>query len=409
MHRSDYGCGPARKKVCLAFAQIIDAMPPGETNMNGLAYNISYWKAKNRVRLRASFARFFLGALCLTAMAAAALAESPIRSDEDVLFLPALAYRNPAGLWVVNFRGYVFEPEPDSLKRRALLSGLRSALDVSDDSPESEMMAERARLLLVDHKRGKKIRVHLFKREFHLAESRSAGELRGSFLLPADSFSEELQAGQNPELEFFATAQDGRRFSGTIQIVEAVGVSVISDIDDTIKISNVLDKKELMRRTFIRNFEAVPGMAEVYRAHEAAGYSFHYVSGSPWQLYPPLASFLKTAGFPDGTFHLRELSMDSILNFIDADPLEYKGAMISLLLRQMPQREFVLIGDSGEKDPEVYTAIATEYKRQIRAIVIHDVRPPGEVDARIAELRARIPDTRFVVFRDAAEIATARF
>lgn len=345
----------------------------------------------------------------LVSLVTAVFSESPIHSDEEILFLPGFAYPNPAGRWVVRLRGYVYEPENDSRKRRVLLSGLRSALDVPDDGLASRMLAQRARLFLVDHQRGKKIRVNLRGRKLHLPESRSNGQLRGSFLLPAGSFRQELLLNRNPRQPFFAAARDGRKFSGEIHIVDAVGVSVISDIDDTIKISRVLDKSELIRRTFLKEFEAVPGLAKLYSTHARAGHAFHYVSGSPWQLYPALEKFQKRMGFPDGSYHLRELRLKSILSFVDADPFAYKIETISSLLRELPRREFVLIGDSGEKDPEVYTTIAQKFERQVRGIFIRDIRSPGEIEARIRKLRAKIPRTRFVVFREASEIASVRF
>jgi hypothetical protein len=335
--------------------------------------------------------------------------QNSIDSDEEVLFLPGLAHRSVGGRWAVRLRGYIYEPKYDSRKARALLAGLRSALEISEDAPAGRLLAERARLFLVDHERGERIRINLVGRELVLRTSGSGGQFGGAILLPPDSFRRALLASPNPRLPFFANSIDGRRFDGIVQVVDEVGVSVISDIDDTIKISNVLQKKELMRRTFLKEFEAVPGLAKLYRGQARSGHTFHYVSGSPWQLYPALGDFLSRAGFPAGSYHLRELRSKAILSFIDADPFEYKVETIGGILRSLPRREFVLIGDSGEKDPEVYTAIAQEFGRQVRSILIRDVREPGTIDTRIRSLRAQIPRTRLVVFRDASEIAGVHF
>jgi len=51
-----------------------------------------------------------------------------------------------------------------------------------------------------------------------------------------------------------------------IHFIAAEGVSIISDIDDTIRVSNVADRAALLRGTFVEPFAAVPRMAELYVA-----------------------------------------------------------------------------------------------------------------------------------------------
>jgi phosphatidate phosphatase APP1 len=78
------------------------------------------------------------------------------------------------------------------------------------------------------------------------------------------------------------------RFRGEALIVPPQGVSIISDIDDTIKRTQVRDRREMLLNTFARRFEAAPGMAAYYRAlAQAPDTRFHYLSASPIQLYPP--------------------------------------------------------------------------------------------------------------------------
>ena len=91
------------------------------------------------------------------------------------------------------------------------------------------------------------------------------------------------------------------------------------------ELSDVLNKRELLRNTFLREFVPVEGMAELYRhwgeEHEAV---FHYVSASPWQLQPELEGFLRNSGFPPATFHLKSVRLnalpgsgDSLLNLLE--------------------------------------------------------------------------------------------
>ena len=96
-------------------------------------------------------------------------------------------------------------------------------------------------------------------------------------------------------------------FAGVVHFPSPQGVSVISDIDDTIKISEVKDRKLLLQNTFFRPFQAVPGVPDKYRQWAEAGVAFSSVSASPWQLYDPLANFFRQVGFPHATFHLKRV------------------------------------------------------------------------------------------------------
>jgi Uncharacterized conserved protein (DUF2183) len=104
---------------------------------------------------------------------------------------------------------------------------------------------------------------------------------------------------------------------------------VISDIDDTIKITEIpAGFKVVVINTFFRDFVAAPEMAKMYQGFNGA--SFHYVSGGPWQLYGPLSEFLfsEKAGFPEGTFHMKQVSKN-LLSAATWEDLKGKRCMIS--------------------------------------------------------------------------------
>ena len=182
------------------------------------------------------------------------------------------------------------------------------------------------------------------------------------------------------------------------------GISVVSDIDDTIKQSSVRDRRELLLNTFARPFAAAPGMAARYRelARDPAT-RFHYVSSSPIQLYPPLAAFLRDADFPDGSMHLRETTSLRRLIGKQADSRLHKRAAIQALLRDFPQRRFVLIGDSGEHDPEIYAALAREHPQQVIAIGIRDVTGEARDAARYRHAFTGVDAGAWSVFGDPSD------
>ena len=130
-----------------------------------------------------------------------------------------------------------------------------------------------------------------------------------------------------------------------------------------------------------------------------------YVSGSPWQLYQPLSQFLGAEGFPAGSFHLKSfrLTDSSALEFFGSQE-EYKSAVIEGIFADFPQRRFILVGDSGEQDPEVYGALAREHPEQVVWILIRDVGDAGRGAARFDAAFEGVPKARWKVFRNPDEL-----
>jgi phosphatidate phosphatase APP1 len=186
-------------------------------------------------------------------------------------------------------------------------------------------------------------------------------------------------------------------------------VSVLSDLDDTIKISEVRDREALLRNTFLKPFRPVPGMAEIYSAWATNhGASFHYVTACPWQLYPELTAGLRTSGFPPGTFHMKPFRVkDRSFWGLFQSPERHKRKVIEPLLRQFPRRQFVLVGDSGERDPEIYGELARRFPKQVRRVLIRDVTGESLEVERYRRAFANLPTGRAVVFREPGEIRGA--
>jgi phosphatidate phosphatase APP1 len=171
-------------------------------------------------------------------------------------------------------------------------------------------------------------------------------------------------------------------------LLEPEGKSIVSDIDDTIKVSEIpAGKAVILRNTFLREYVAAEGMRDRYLG--LGDVSFHYVSGSPWQLFGLLHTFLiEQGGFPRGTFHMKSLRtspldlpnfMKDLKSFVLGKNAtkEQKISQISALMDTLPHRTFTLVGDSGELDPEVFTELRETRGAQVEKIVIRDV-----VDAR---------------------------
>ena len=344
-------------------------------------------------------------------LAATGQIASDIKSDEEVVFFPTYGCMDKEQHhWHIPIHGWIYEPETTSLTRRALLALLRKKLGLEREESETELFMRRARLFLVDNERGKDVSIQFGAKVLALWKSRANGHTRTPFKFSRSSFRKLLQgqAVQDGWCCFHAITRKGdkRVFRGAVQLIPPTGVSVISDIDDTIKISEVRDRKALVRNTFLREFEAAPGMGALYRQWAKAGARFHYVSASPWQLYTPLRDFVGTNGFPLGSFDLRYVRWkdSSLLEFLESSE-KYKLETIERIFDDLPQRKFILVGDSGEKDPEVYGTIARKYPKQVVGIFIRNVTDEAADAERFRSAFDKVPAERWTVFRHAAEIA----
>lgn len=169
-------------------------------------------------------------------------------------------------------------------------------------------------------------------------------------------------------------ASDKLSATEEVRITEPTGVSVISDIDDTIKHSAIgSGAKEIFRNTFIRELGDlhIEGVKEWYGKMADLGVTFHYVSNSPWQLYPVLVTFFAGAGLPKGSFHLKQYS--GMLQGIFEPVAERKKGTLDKIMRDFPERRFILVGDSGEADLELYTDLVLANPRRILGVFIRDV------------------------------------
>jgi phosphatidate phosphatase APP1 len=163
---------------------------------------------------------------------------------------------------------------------------------------------------------------------------------------------------------------------------------IISDIDDTVLWTNVTNKLNMalmLARTNAHTRKPFKGVAAFYRAlRDGAGGNednpLFYVSSSPWHLFGFLVDFLRLQGIPVGPLLLRELGMRDVFKLNSHG--NHKLEKIELILSFYPGMQFVLIGDSGEKDPEIYAEIVRRHPQAVRMIYIRNVNPdPVRIEA----------------------------
>ncbi len=185
---------------------------------------------------------------------------------------------------------------------------------------------------------------------------------------------------------------------------------IISDIDDTIIHTGVasLFKWRVIANTIFKNFDkrtAIEGTVKFYKKLHLGTKGtpvnpFFYVSNSPWNLYDYLSAFFKKHYFPKGPILLRDFRTP-----FDKTPkpkTPHKQSEIINLLNTYPNLKFILIGDSGEKDADIYTKIAEYYPERILAIYLRNVRHRRK-EKRIKKMISSFNASPILLFKNANE------
>ncbi|KAG0671350.1 hypothetical protein C6P45_000804 [Maudiozyma exigua] len=151
------------------------------------------------------------------------------------------------------------------------------------------------------------------------------------------------------------------------------GIGIISDIDDTIKHTGVTgDKKSMFKNVFVTKWEdwIIDGIPQWYNSlSKTFNVDFFYVSNSPLQLFPILQDYIRKT-LPNGPIFLKQYAGSLFASIMNTSTSNRKLDTIEQILQDFPQKQFLLIGDSGEKDFETYIDIALRYPEQIKAIYI---------------------------------------
>lgn len=186
---------------------------------------------------------------------------------------------------------------------------------------------------------------------------------------------------------------------------------VISDIDDTILISKTTHRIEIIRMAMVHNATtrlAFQGVAAFYRAlQQGSDGQRHnpvfYVSSSPWNMYDMLEDFFRINDLPKGPILLRDIGLTAN-RFIKDKHARHKLEKIRRIMAYNPELPFVLVGDSGQHDPEIYRQVTEEFPGRVKAIYIRDVTPPTR-KAAVREIARHVEEqgVDFVIKSHTAE------
>lgn len=328
-----------------------------------------------------------------------------------------LALFPTAGCWTdphrvrITIAGIARRQYAPTISKRLLIKMLGSVMGVDPEELANPLFMERVLPFVSDGASREPIVCELAGQKFCLKRTTKSNGFFNQTLqltLPAATCQLAQETAQPWQIPVrIARPQIGAEYLGHVYVYRPQGVSIVSDIDDTIKESDIGDRQSMLVNTFLREFRAVPQIADVYREWALKGADFHYVSSSPWQLLAPLNLWLQQEQFPLGSVHLRPFRLrNHMLQRMVRIRRTQKARVIRSLIRSLPARKFLLIGDSGERDLQIYGKLARKFPQRVSAVLIRNLSHQP-VDAKLlAKLEKRCPQVKWQVFETVEQLRT---
>ncbi|QEG21886.1 phosphatidate phosphatase App1 family protein [Mariniblastus fucicola] len=299
-------------------------------------------------------------------------------SQTQLLSYPAWGYQLESGNWRLNLSGVAWlSPVVFTRRQKMMIRMLGNVMKVAPEEMERDVFLNRINPFMAEADKRRRVVATVGGQGFSLRKkTRGNGHFRNWLIVPSELVDAACDgSSEGSQVLPIKLTIDGDEATDSVnaRLLPHRGLSIVSDIDDTVKDSVVGDRRELLNNTFIRDFRCVDGMAETYQAWEKLGAEFHYVSSSPWQLFEPLVELQENFGLPIGTMHLRNFRLRDQLFKKLIIRRQGKRLAITKLLKCFPNRDFVLVGDSGEKDPEIYLKVCKRFPGRIKGLFIRDL------------------------------------
>jgi phosphatidate phosphatase APP1 len=207
-------------------------------------------------------------------------------------------------------------------------------------------------------------------------------------------------------------AQPVRATAHVLMPAPTATFGVVSDMDDTVLQSEVTSFLRAARMVFLENALTrlpFPGVAAFYRALDrgatgAEANPIFYVSSSPWNLYDVIEGFLEAQRIPAGPLLLRDWDLGKL----NERHARHKGVVIREIFDTYPELPFLLVGDSGQEDPEIYTELVRERPGRVMAVYIRNVSTNPERNERIQALAREVADAGSTLVLADDTLAVAR-
>lgn len=214
---------------------------------------------------------------------------------------------------------------------------------------------------------------------------------------------------------------DARTTARVVVVGPEPTVGIVSDIDDTVMVTRLPRPLVAAWNVFVRHEnarEAVPGMAALYRALRAGrpDAPVVYLSTGAWNAAPAIGRFLRRHDYPPGPLLLTDWGPTNTGLFRSGQ--RHKVTQLRRLFAELPQVRWILVGDDGQHDPQIYAGAVGHHRAQVEAVLIRQLTAGEHVlshglpapTAQQEESEARTDDTpgvHVLLGADGDELRTA--
>jgi len=295
-----------------------------------------------------------------------------VSKDDTVWLLDNTAFRHSRlRSWQAEYVAAVFERDP-KCKVADIVSSIAETVGLADDAQEKATIEERILPFLWDIRMVRIVKVAVEGKQLKMTPTNINGISTQVLKIPS--------ADKGSMVKSLAKVPQGANGILEAQTFYAgpEGWGIISDIDDTIKVTMTSDPVGIIQKTFVDEATPVAGMPELYaqiRSFLPDDTPWFYLSASPYNLYPYLRDF-RDRYFPPGTLILRDFSWKAITGLLSALTMgteEYKADRMKKVNSWLPKRKMIVIGDSTQSDPEAYGEIYRTVPGWIKLILIRKV------------------------------------
>ncbi|KAK1750551.1 hypothetical protein QBC47DRAFT_353085 [Echria macrotheca] len=337
---------------------------------------------------------------------------SPVGKDDVVWLMDNVAFRSSAGgPWQAEFVAATFSSKV-SARFVDAVGDVADAVGLARGDAEEAVIEHRIVPFVMDILPGKQVKVNFEGTTLKLGPGGRNAISSDLKKVPGPPKGEGTRV-----IESRAEVPEGAM--GILEMktffAEPEGWGVISDIDDTIKITQTSDPTGILRSTFVADPTPVAGMPELYAYLQTLVTKtapWFYLSASPYNLYSFLREF-RDAHYPHGQLILRDASwmtIPGLLSNLTLGTEQYKIDRINKVHRWLPRRRMILIGDSTQSDPEAYGEIYRQHKKWVKLILIRKVTDIAAIGTEEKNAPARfekafegVPGDMWYVFEDPAE------
>ncbi|CAF3553175.1 unnamed protein product [Rotaria sp. Silwood1] len=328
---------------------------------------------------------------------------------EGLILVPSVAFRNHSKIsstnWILLNQGWYYEE--DFQQARIMQTTLESIVG-------KDLDGSLIKLFTADGKEKKNVCIdNLNKPICTLTDDE--GIIKNTLQISQNEINRLIQYDNNGSriLYRLSVLNKNIQATGEVYLCDDNGITFISDIDDTIKITGVTSSIQTILNTFSGNYKSVSGMSDIYRYWQNKyNATFAYLTASPDQLYPCLRKFFNRDKFPLGSFHMRHftwLDKNFISFFMSNNYIRTKTETISMFINNTSKRRFILLGDIFQKDPEIYASIYMKYPNRIAKIFIRKYKNDINGQQRLEQVFNSISREKWATFEIGSDLPQDAF